>query len=191
MHPVASVAKLNPKISSREFISGVRADFTPSDIAAALAASLGGKKEIDRLPYLLGLAKINNQFEVLPEIGRLLRIRIAGIFVEQHWKTKTGVPMTGYLAEMALWEYLYPPRCLSCNGRGHIYPRGGAVRECATCGGGGNQRISNVKRGKMLHMSDVAYANTWADRYSRHIWPIMWEMEGVIFRQLRRRLSGA
>lgn len=180
--PTAALLKLNVRLAAREVISGGIPEYTPADIAAALAG-------LDRMPYLLGLAAINHQQEVVPELERLLWQELAGVAATNRWLISVGIPRTRYLAQMALYEAINPPRCRACKGKGHVYPPNSAVVECVACEGTGNGVISVYVRAKWMKVRKETWNNVWRDRYERHaVWRIR-EYEAQIIRHLRQKLG--
>lgn len=181
MRPIPAILKLNPRLAARESIGGIP-EYTPADIAAALAG-------LDRLAYLLGLAAINRQYEVLPEAERLLWLRLVDVAIEQRWLIVVGTSHTRHMAQMAINEYLDPPRCRKCHGKGHIYPPRSAVKECDVCEGTGNGKIDLKTRAYWMHMRWQTYRDIWQHRYERHALGIVRDCESEIVRHLRRRLA--
>lgn len=182
MKPIAAILRLNPKLSAREYIPGGLPEFTQAEIAAAL----GG---LPRLPYLLGLAAINASWEVLPELERLLWLQLVDVSIEQRWLVTVGVPRTRYMAQMALWEYLHPPKCRRCHGKGEIYPPNSAVQTCDLCEGTGSGKISIETRARWMRVRKSTWRDVWAHRYERHAMRLVSNADGEIINHLRRKLG--
>lgn len=136
--------------------AGIR-ELTPQDIAGGLAGAPAGGQ-------LAVLAAYAGQWEVVPELCARIGRAVTRLARAEHWRGMTPGRVE-VLATLAVREFVAPPLCGGCEGRGIQWAP--EPRDCEECGGAGSGRMSGSVVCEALEVDGEEWRGVWRGRYDR------------------------
>lgn len=212
MNSVRALAKLSISGLSMETGAGSVPEFTPEDIAAALAGCQSG-------PYYLGRLKYSGDGSVVNTLEKLVYSRFivdaygsgridgphysVAFFYLNHWplicrkgfnaKEVIGGAMTNdelvwcmtlhQLARMLIDDVVFENRHKTCGGTGFYQ-----YRVCKGCNGSGRKLSSVSELARRLNVSNHIYTRTWQPLFEWFV-PVLQTWEQIVLLHLKRRLQ--
>lgn len=149
---------------------------TGADVAAMLAG-------LSRPATLAGYAKFVGDEKALIDLASHVYCWSAGLANREGWKIVRGQPVVRNMSHLAVAEWCFPNRCLSCGGRGFS-----GVRVCSSCRGAGFRTIRDAERARVIGMDRRRFSHPWRSRYEQ-IYAYLWELEGQLSFALRSTSS--
>jgi hypothetical protein len=135
--------------------AGIR-ELTPQDIAGGLAGAPAGGQ-------LAVLAAYAGQWEVLPELCGRIEGAVMRLARAERWRGMTQERVE-VLARMAVREFIAPPLCGGCEGRGIEWAP--EPHDCSECGGSGSGRMAGSVICEALEVDEDEW-RVWRYRYDR------------------------
>ena len=136
--------------------TATRSSKQPAISASEVAAGLAGLPE---RTYYFALAKYTEDPLATKTFIALFTTWVGGVYKLDEKQAKA-------LALLACEGHIWHQHCNKCEGRKIVYNRQQKPRDCEACGGSGKKRVSDVKAGEMMGVSNVAFAKSWSNRVS-------------------------
>lgn len=131
-------------------------ELSPMDIAGGLAgAPIGGQLAV--------LAAYAGQCEVVPELCARIARAVMRLARAERWRGMTQRRLE-VLARFAVREFVAPPLCDGCEGRGIEWTP--EPRDCEECGGSGSGRMPGTMVCEALEVEGEEW-RVWGYRYDR------------------------
>ena len=152
------LAQLAPRNARLDAVGGGgRPELTSLDIAAGLAgAPKGGQLAV--------LAAYAGQLEMVPELCERVRMALWRLARAERWRGITPEPVA-VLARLAVREFVAPPLCGGCEGRGIQWAP--EPRDCEECGGSGSGRVAGSVVCEALGVQEEEWRGVWRYRYDK------------------------
>ena len=115
MNPARAWLLLTTRSTGVELTPGGFGSLKPADVALALQG-------LERLRFLLGMAALAADRDVLGELHAHLTIEVVIRAEAERWECERGAQTCRSLAALAMFELLNGTRCYVCSGRGVIDP---------------------------------------------------------------------
>lgn len=142
------LARLTPGTQDWDALPPGISELTPTEMAGLLSGLSGG-------PLYLLRAKYIGDETVIPELVAVTVSRASKWFTildVKDLKTEIQEPIR-YLSQAGIFQAIHPPRCRVCLGRGIVYPRASAVRDCTACGATGRGKMGGEAVRRALGLS--------------------------------------
>jgi hypothetical protein len=156
------LAQLAPRNARLDGAGGAGiAALTPMDIAGGLAGAPAGGQ-------LAVLAAYAGQWEVVPELCTRIGRAVGRLARAERWRGMTPGRVE-VLARLAVREFVAPPLCGGCEGRGIQWAPDPSLGlgDCEECGGSGSGRMSGSVVCEALGVDGEEWRGVWRGRYDR------------------------
>lgn len=151
-------------------------EYTPADIAAAMAGS--NETGLDIL-----LSKVVGDRTAQHRLFYTIYQQVVGIAVKENWKFRKGEERIRSLVNLAIFEYVCEPRCPACRGTKYV-----KNEPCRTCNHTGYLKLNDKQRAEALGIHPSVWLRTWKARYAR-VFQVLNCHESDAIRNLYKRLT--